>query len=252
MRAAAVFLAAGLLVLACSDSDGSAPSAPADVGASSSSSGGDFGPPVNSPEKTAHDSSAPDTSVTLPDGGTAADVPPFVTKVVSFTKGKCAGFGASQMPDIVFGPPKGAGSTAGSFDVVSLGKGGEIVLSLEPNAIVDGEGVDFIVFENAFVAAGSTDVFAEPGEVSVSDDGVTWKTFPCTATQAPWGACAGWHPVQRDGTGGDPYDLAEVGLKRARFVRIVDKTTSGLCNSQGPTNYGFDLDAIQAVHIERL
>ena len=54
--------------------------------------------------------------------------------------------------------------------------------SFAPNAIVDGPGPDFIVFENPFASAGSsTDLFAEPGEVSVSDDGTTWQTFPCIA-----------------------------------------------------------------------
>ena len=54
------------------------------------------------------------------------------------------------MPDIVLGPPVGGGALAGSLDVVSLGFSGEIVLCFEPNAIVDGPGADFIVFENAF------------------------------------------------------------------------------------------------------
>ena len=73
--------------------------------------------------------------------------------------------------------------------------------------------------------------------MSVSDDGVTWTTFPCTATQPPWGACAGWHPVQPAATtacdpanGGDPYDLADVGVVQARFVRIVDKTQGQTCD----------------------
>ncbi|MBX3229039.1 MAG: cell surface protein [Labilithrix sp.] len=246
-RALAVLTAGGLLVFACSSGDGDAPAVPADAGPAI-----DFGAPTVKKDGGASSSSSTSSSgsadASFEDGGVLDDVPPFITKVVSFTPGRCSGFGATQMPGIVMGPPKGAGTAAGSFDVVSLGKGGEIVVSLEPNAIVDGEGADFVVFENAFIAAGSTEVFVEPGEVSVSDDGETWKTFPCTATQAPWGACAGSHPVMEDGTGGDPYDLADVGLTRARFVRIVDKTVSGICNSQGPNNYGFDLDAIQALH----
>ena len=184
----------------------------------------------------------------------------FATSVVSFTPGRCAGFGAESMPGIVLGPPRGGGSAKGSLDVLSLGTGGEIVLSFAPSVVVDGEGPDLIVFENAFLPAGDTRPYAEPGEVSVSEDGVTWKTFACTATAPLWGTCAGWHPVLStpesgispfDPTvaGGDAFDLADVGLARARFVRIKDRTTQR-CASQGPNINGFDLDAIAAIHAE--
>lgn len=185
----------------------------------------------------------------------------FATKVVSFTPGACAGFGANRMPEIVLGPPSGAPAGQGGTDVVSLGTGGEIVLSLEPNAIVDGPGVDLLVFENAFLRSGTDETFAEPGEVSVSDDGETWTTFPCTATAAPWGACAGWHVVTPSGAGvspvdpaqagGDPYDLADIGVARARFVRIRD-TGGQRCASSSVNTNGFDLDAIAAVNAEEM
>jgi hypothetical protein len=182
----------------------------------------------------------------------------FVTKVVSFTPGACAGFGQNRMPAVVYGPPVGAGNLEGSLDVVSLGIGGEIVVSFEPNAIVDGPGVDFIVFENAFFAGGNpANVAADPGEVSVSDDGVTWATYPCTATQPPYGACAGWHPVYSSPdngispfdpatAGGDAYDLHDLGVARARFVRVRDKST--LTCQPKVEDYGFDLDALAIVH----
>lgn len=182
----------------------------------------------------------------------------YLTKVVSFAPGACAGFGADEMPRVVLGPPEGAGNAKGSLDVVSLGDGGTIVVSLEPNAIVDGPGIDFIVYENAFYPGGNpaNPPYAEPGEVSVSDDGVSWKTFPCTATAPPWGACAGWHPVQPAATtacdpanGGDPFDLADVGVHQARFLRIVDKTQGQSCSAtSGPNTNGFDLDAVGAIH----
>ena len=202
----------------------------------------------------------------LVDGGYAAPdgaVLPadrFVTKVVSFTKGQCAGFGASRMPDVVMGPPVGAGDTEGGLDVVSLGTGGEIVVSFEPNAIVDGPGVDLLVFENAFFAAGNPEsIAADPGEVSVSDDGVTWATFPCTATAYPYGACAGWHPVYSSPTngispldpktaGGDPFDLHDVGVARARYVRVRDTATLACPAGSKLTTNGFDLDAMAIVN----
>ena len=198
----------------------------------------------------------------------------FVTGVVSFDPGLCAGFGAAAMPGVVEGPPVGGGSSHGGTDVVSLGAGGSIVLSFAPEAIVDGPGPDFIVFENPFWVSGNmNDVFAEPGEVSVSDDGVTWQTYPCdpaddpgntsgTGVAPPYGQCAGWHavyssptngisPVDPATAGGDAFDLADLGVARARYVRIVDKTHEA-CPDSGarPNNDGFDLDAISIVHAE--
>lgn len=200
-----------------------------------------------------------------PDGGVLRE-DRFVTKVVSVTYGECAGFGLPSMPDIIKGPPVGAGDLAGSFDVVSLGIGGEIVLSVEPNAIIDGPGADFIVFENAFFASGNPNQpAADPGEVSVSEDGVTWKTYPCTVPEGgatDYGQCAGWHPVYSapdNGispfdvakAGGEAYDLSTVGLGKAKFIRIKDRSSSNCTGIMPkPNNAGFDLDAIAVVNAE--
>lgn len=205
------------------------------------------------------------------DGGVDASGAPalgahrFATQVVAWTHGLCAGFGQDRLPGVVLGPPVGGGLTQGGLDVLSLGKGGEIVLGFGDNAVVDGPGPDLIVFENAFSFSGDpTRVFAELGEVSVSEDGVTWSTYPCTATAYPYGACAGWHPtftapgsgIAPDdvaAAGGDPFDLADVGLTRARFVRIRDMG-GGDCvpdAGAGSVTGGFDLDAVVLVHAER-
>jgi hypothetical protein len=188
----------------------------------------------------------------------------FITKVVSFTPGECAGFGMSSLPDIVFGPPVGAGELKGSFDVISLGQGGTIVVGFEPRVIVDGTGPDFIIFENAFWVGGDmSKPYAEPAEVSVSDDGMTWKTFPCTATTTPFGACSGWKPVYSNPengispfdpakAGGEAFDLADVGMTQAKFVRIIDKQSS-MCPSDPmmkTTNLGYDLDAIALINAQ--
>jgi hypothetical protein len=205
-----------------------------------------------------------DTGVGTPAGDAGAlPADRFVTKVVSFTRGACSGYGLENMPKVVEGPPVGGGADQGSTDVVSLGNGGEIVLSFEPNAIVDGDGIDFIVFENPFFIAGNpNDIYAEPGEVSVSEDGVSWTSFPCTQTtqNPPYGMCAGWHPVYSNPdngispidpktAGGDAFDLADIGVKRARYVRIVDKVIEP-CPEGGeaPIANGFDLDAISIVN----
>ncbi len=192
--------------------------------------------------------------VTLPDGRTAGGH--YAARVVSFTPGPDATFGADQMPGVVLGPPRGAGDLRGGTDVVSLGAGGEVVLGFDVD-VVDGPGADLVVFENPFEVPGSAGRYWEElGEVSVSDDGVAWSTFACDPTGArPHTGCAGWSPVYSapgNGlcatdprvSGGDPFDLADVGVARARFVRIRDLRT------QGPAepSTGFDLDAVAAVH----
>lgn len=186
----------------------------------------------------------------------------FVTEVVSFVPGACAGFGATKLLDVVSGPPVGAGALMGGLDVVSLGVGGSIVLGFGDNAIVDGPGVDFIVFENAFWASGDPDHPAiDLARVSVSEDGVTWTAFPCTpGGPPPYGTCAGWRPVYATpggpspfdvaNAGGEPYDLAEVGLARARFVKIEDLAQLACPAPPQPNNLGFDLDALAIVNAQ--
>jgi hypothetical protein len=199
------------------------------------------------------------------DAGAPLRTSRFVTKVVSYTAGSCAGYGQAAMPEIVEGPPVGGGTVEGSTDVVSLGGGGELIVSFEPNAIVDGPGVDFIVFENPFWINGNPDdLYDEPGEVSVSEDGVNWVAFPCTTPQSappPYGECGGWHvvysnpdngidPLDPKVAGGDPFDLARIGVTRAQFVRIVDKTQESCTPSGDTKKNGFDLDAIGIVNAE--
>jgi hypothetical protein len=181
----------------------------------------------------------------------ASENNPFADKVVSFNPGEYAGFGQDVYPQVVFGPPHGGGSSTGSLDVLSLGQRGEIVLEFTDLGVVDGPGVDLLVFENPF---GN---FAETGVVAVSEDGLTWSEFPCDTTDRAGGypGCAGVKPVfssPENGisatdpavAGGDGFDLATLDVARARFVRIRD---SG-ANSYGFTSGGFDLDALTVVN----
>jgi hypothetical protein len=204
---------------------------------------------------------------------------PFVDAVVSYDIGTGGGAGVDALPDVVLGPPHGAGAFTGSTDTLSLGLGGEVIVAFTDNVVVDGPGVDFTVFENAFLVRGTTTgyPYAEPGIVSVSADGVHWTTFPCQQATPPYyPGCAGVYPVFANadvpgapspleptttpiadlvgvpvdaftpppGSGGDSFDLASVGLHAIRFVRIdatqIDARLGGLS--------GFDLDAIAAVH----
>jgi len=183
---------------------------------------------------------------------------PYATSIVSFEPGDGAGFGQNKLPNVVLGPPSGKGTGSGSLDVLSLGKGGSIVLTFERFAITDGEGPDLVVFENPFWPGGDPSaVYAEPGEVSVSEDGATWATFACDANGDGLGhfaGCAGVTPtlaydasttipLDPSVTGGDTFDLAGVGVKSARFVRIRDVSFHG----EAPTA-GFDLDAVGIVN----
>ncbi|MCU0656507.1 MAG: cell surface protein [Polyangiaceae bacterium] len=187
------------------------------------------------------------------DPGPSPEASPFAVEVVRFSPGPGATFGQDRMPGVVLGPPEGGGDGQGGLDVVSLGVGGEIVLRLGVDA-VDGPGADLVIFENPFLYGASGDqVWKEPGEVSVSEDGERWATFPCEPSDLEGTHCAGWRPVYSstesgidalsEEAGGDRLDLAVVGVKRARYVKIVDRT-----KAVAPPSAGFDLDAVAVLH----
>jgi hypothetical protein len=189
-------------------------------------------------------------------GACSPGLPPSrtISCVASFTPGDGAGFGQQEFPQVIYGEPKGLGTHQGSTDVLSLGKGGVIVVGFGVSSIVDEDGTDFVVFENAFYANDDpTKPFAELAEVSVSEDGATWKTFPCHSSGYPYDGCAGWHAVFANpakgispfdpDAGGDPFDLADIGVASARYIRIHD-----ISNYGGAPSAGFDLDAAALLH----
>ncbi|OJY31430.1 MAG: hypothetical protein BGO98_15320 [Myxococcales bacterium 68-20] len=169
----------------------------------------------------------------------------FITGVVDHR------FGSGQdhnqvggFPAALYGPPHAGDPSS----VVSLGNGGYVVVEFAGNAIVDGPGVDFTVFENPF------GTFRELATVAVSEDGVTWHEFPCTAgpEATDFGYCAGVEPVlsrpdngvdplDPSVSGGDTYDLRDIGVARARYVRITDRPDLDTV---------FDLDAVAIVNAE--
>lgn len=191
---------------------------------------------------------------------TKAGPDPFVDKVVEFKVGQGGGFNSDMLPDIVLGCPHGGGEFLGGSHVLSLGREGSITLEFTDNEVVDGEGVDLLVFENSIKPMPGTN--ANPGfdlaKVEISEDGMTWKTFPYdTATRK---GCAGHSPVFSNPdtdegkdispidpkvAGGEGFDIADLGFKVVRFVRITDL---GLSTLGGKTTMGFDLDAVAAVH----
>lgn len=205
--------------------------------------------PKNTPEENVASDSNPNQN--LPPGACQD----FIQSVVSFEPGPGAGYGQPSLPQIVFGPPQGAGTSLGGLHALSLGEGGIIVVDMAPCLIMDESGVDFIVFENAFWIGGNSEMpFAELAEVSVSEDGENFVSFPCYSDAYPYTGCAGWHPVlshpqnaispfDSEAAGGDPFDLAEIGVAQARFIKIEDISGGGF-----PPSVGFDLDAIAVIH----
>ncbi len=180
----------------------------------------------------------------------------FANKVIDFIPGENAGFGQAHFPEIVLGAPQGAGKRMGSFDVLSLGIEGEIILGFE-GLIIDGEGDDFWVFENVFYQDGDEQsVFRELAEVWVSDNGIDYKAFPCDAHQVRQfndvQSCAGVEAslscdfeldLSSGACGGDAFDLEMIGVKQARFIKIKDLGLGMGITAIKPTA-GFDLDAI--------
>ena len=163
------------------------------------------------------------------------------------------GLDKSAFLTLFLGPPKGYGTTRGSTHVLSLGHAGSIVLGFGTRTIIDEPGPDFLVFENPFWVGGSADnVFAELGQVEVSEDGIEWHAYDCQIDNYPARNCAGFTPTNRydftqaldhESCGGDAFDLADLGLEEARFVRITDLSLYGSVPSAG-----FDLDAVGLIH----
>ncbi|MCA0445672.1 MAG: T9SS type A sorting domain-containing protein [Bacteroidetes bacterium] len=179
---------------------------------------------------------------------------PGADKVLSWKFGNNTDFGQSSefFPANVIGNPDTAASvtvpSANPEHVVSLGLGGWIILEFTDNLIINGQGPDFVVFENVFWPGGdSTKSWKEPGIVSVSEDGIQFFTFPFDSVT--WSGCAGTvattgseNPQNWPACGGNAFDLSIVGLSSARFIRIDDRSY------WNPFGSGFDLDAVVAIH----
>ncbi len=229
MRGPFLALAASLAIVACG---------PSGTEGGAGGSGGSGGAAAE--DVTCHDGASPSRTVAC---------------VQTFAPGDGAGYGEDRYPEILYGEPQGLGTHYGSTDVLSLGKGGTIVLGFGGTDIADGPGADFIVFENTFyIGDDATKPFKELGEISVSADGETWTTFPCTQAAYPFTGCAGWHATfagagldisayDPAAAGGDAFDLADVGVESARFVKIHDVSNFGAGG-----NAGFDLDAVTIVN----
>ena len=170
-----------------------------------------------------------------------------------------------------------AGAPGGSSSVVSLGDGGSITLTFA-QAIRNGAGDDFAVFENGFASGGG--VYAELGFVEVSSNGTDFFRFDAvslTQTTTQIGGFGTLDPtdvhnlagqfVSGQGTGFDLGELAGrsplLDVNNVGFVRIVDVVGSlnplyarydsrgNAINDPYATPFasgGFDLDGVGVIN----
>lgn len=172
-----------------------------------------------------------------------------------------------QTPGKATGPsqPPSGGSP---YDIVSLGRGGSIILEFSP-PIKDLEGADLAVFENSI-----SNGFLELGFVEVSSNGIDFVRFPndslTSSEQGPFTTVM--DATEIDGLAGKyrlgygtPFDLTDLpdspalDKNRIRYVRIIDIVGDGnTSDSSGDPIYdpfptvgsaGFDLDAVGALHV---
>lgn len=157
-------------------------------------------------------------------------------------------------------------------DVVSLGDGGEAILTFDW-PISDGNGVDFAVFENSF-----SDEFLELAFVEVSTDGEKYVRFSSHSQTQTLTQINGFGNLQASRLNnlagkyragyGTPFDLNElqdsvgIDIQEIRYVKIVDVIGSisdsarydaynNKINDPYPTPYesgGFDLDGIAVIN----
>ncbi len=196
---------------------------------------------------------------------------PWADSVVSYSFGTNTDFGQDlpYFPANVTGMP----DTSARFnapsaipeEICALGFGGEIILKFSDNVIKNGQGADFIVFENAFeiqYGQRAGEIFAEPAKVAVSQDGIIFYEFPYDSTTLE--GCAGITPtyggeefLDPELSGGNSFDLDDVQLDSALYVKITDISRFV---QQDPNHLyfdftinGFDLDAVVAVpHIDTI
>lgn len=188
----------------------------------------------------------------------------FIDTVYFFNPGLGQNTGQSSeyFPLNIFGPPSSKASStipeSSPTEILSLGLDGEIIVGFKNSYLIDGIGVDFIIFENAFINPIKNKVFAEPAVVSVSEDGVNFVEFPFDSLTLD--GCAGKtptngsaNPFKIEVSGGDGFDLEKVGLKKAKYIKIKDISKIIKDNPNhpfyDPTISGFDLDAVAGIYV---
>ena len=165
--------------------------------------------------------------------------------------GEGAGFGQEYYPGNILGPPDPEATpevpSSSPEELLTLGEDGWVVVEFTDNVVTDGPGPDLTVFENVMDLGGG-DYFRECAFVEVSRDGETWTRFPwdpqtLEGLAGVWPTTGG-DPTDPEVSGGDQFDLADLGLSWITRVRLVD------CGALVEDDGLFDLDAVVAVHWE--
>jgi len=169
------------------------------------------------------------------------------------------------------------GKPAGNMDVVSLGDGGYAILKFDI-PIKNGQGFDFVVFENGFESS-ADNYFLELAFVEVSNDGVNFVRFPSQSLTQDTAQIDGFgylNPEKINNLAGKyindygtPFDLDDlsdslnINLDSIVYVKIIDVTgdiNNGFCsfdayghkiNDPFPTPFsscGFDLNGVGVIH----
>jgi len=165
-------------------------------------------------------------------------------------------------------PGESLGQAEGnSYNIVSLGKGGEITLVFDP-PVKNSKGYDFAVFENSY-----SDTFLELAKVYVSSNGVDFTGFETVSnTKNPVSAFGNLNPEDinnfagkyRQGFG-TPFDLEElktndlvesgdIDLENISYIKIKDVPGDRSVKDSGGNpvydpypasqSAGFDLDGV--------
>jgi len=178
--------------------------------------------------------------------------------------GQNSGQSSEYFPQNIFGVPDTSAredfQSSDPNQICSLGLGGQIVVGFMGMDIVDGPGPDFTIFENAFFNPVTSRIFVEPAQISVSDDGITWIAFPFDTVTLK--GCAGVTPTygnkdpfNPEVSGGDKFDLADLGLSKVRYIKIEDTCRLLLNNPKlpyyDPIITGFDLDAVVGLNLKK-
>lgn len=188
-----------------------------------------------------------------------------IDTVYSFTPGSGQNIGQSEeyFPENIFGlPSRNASKDLGESNpnqILSLGLNGEIIVGFKDMQLLDGPGPDFIVFENAFRNPFNNLIYAEPAIVSVSDDGINFVEFPYDS--ATLQGLAGVQPTNGKAdpfdpevSGGDKFDIADLGFEYITHIKIKDATEIIKNNPSHKywdvTLTGFDLDAVVGLYLD--
>jgi hypothetical protein len=161
-----------------------------------------------------------------------------------FTPFKTDYWASLQGPDFPFQTDDTTGTEKLLTTVLTLGHGGSVLLKVKYDGfILNKDGFDFSIFENAFRIAGTNLIFQEFALVGVSEkyDPGSFKWFSCDPDKNMLAGSAGAVPTSE---GGDQFDLSAVNLQRAKYIWIKDIGNNKNRPSKWPTE-GVDLDAVR-------